>query len=1176
MRQLIKIFLVLLCAITAQAQATGGNGQGMAAGLEYEHGLTPTQPVSPYKGSVAIAVPLYSLTSSGITLPISLQYNSSGVKVENNRGGLVGLNWALQAGGTIIRLPRSRPDEFKNTNNPDSWGAGYMRIGAYCSSNPTYQICQVDRTVWNSVGTSLSYTPDVYGRFNRAFWVTHKRDGAPDDFMLSALGHNIKFMFSEAGEIFATEAVKIEYTLGLFRDPLQRHSYDDVITNWRVTLSDGTILVFGQPEATSVRAAYYDGWPQSASSSTMNKWMLTQVITAQGHNAFTLSYTPQIDDSSLCLADDHALTVSGIRPQFTWLCKASELNVSNYGGIQYLLTRIESKDQNISFAYQLLDYVRGSRLTSVQVNTRTGELLRKYDLTYVTPQTTGAWWLLLEQVKEQSADGNALNGKYRFEYNSQEIPYFNYRPFTSVAENTAGIDHWGYFNGIKSPYSSLTPDVSSIRLPTGNVLPTISGRSPDPVAMLAMSLKKMWLPTGGFIEYEFEPHDYSYVGNGLIKGSRITAGGLRIKSIRQHDSGTSSNDIVTSYDYSSLTNASLSSGVIDNEPVYTHTYTKTADAFSSAFSLSIHKSQPIQSTDIGYSVVTARRSDGGKTVYRFTTALDYPHSTYPLNGVGEYVQFIYNNQSVASQRRPHPFVKYPGRYDYMRGLALETTQYSADGDVTHHIINTYRAREICHLPAYGHHTIEGYFATNITPRDMVFTRIYSISLGAPQLTHSEERVYDMNSSSRSLLTTKTFNYNAINHRPSSVITQTGSELFTTRYYYPVDYTNSAANSAVWSMRTKHMLVQPVEVRTERNGKIIAGQLTEYDANGLPLSLYSLKAFTPLPSLSHLPASYLSNINLYSKQSAMTFAPGLFSPLSQFRPGGPAASVLWGRNGTHKIAEIIGPEVTESRQTQYAAWSNTTTLNSDGSLLFFNLPEDNEVDVSLTVRQTDATKYGKKPFTIRILNQDTYEWIHTEIFVNQSPGTPLYRRFRLAVPKGNYGIYCYYFGGGTYVSPMQVSASVDRIEVHRTAFHTSFEEEFGAISGNGQSKTGSRSHSGTYRVPLPAQPGTYQLSYWTKPINGGTWQYQQESIAVTSTIATTRTIGTAGLLLDEVRLQPTGSQMTTYTYHPVFGKTSETGPSGLSTYFEYDGLGRLKLVRNDRGDIVKAYQYHTIP
>lgn len=51
-------------------------------------------------------------------------------------------------------------------------------------------------------------------------------------------------------------------------------------------------------------------------------------------------------------------------------------------------------------------------------------------------------------------------------------------------------------------------------------------------------------------------------------------------------------------------------------------------------------------------------------------------------------------------------------------------------------------------------------------------------------------------------------------------------------------------------------------------------------------------------------------------------------------------------------------------------------------------------------------------------------------------------------------------------------------------------------------------------------------------------------------------------------------ISTQTYRPVVGVTSKIDPKGMATYYEYDGFGRLKNIRNDKENIVKSFKYST--
>lgn len=64
-----------------------------------------------------------------------------------------------------------------------------------------------------------------------------------------------------------------------------------------------------------------------------------------------------------------------------------------------------------------------------------------------------------------------------------------------------------------------------------------------------------------------------------------------------------------------------------------------------------------------------------------------------------------------------------------------------------------------------------------------------------------------------------------------------------------------------------------------------------------------------------------------------------------------------------------------------------------------------------------------------------------------------------------------------------------------------------------------------------------------------------------------------ILIDEVRLYPAKARLATINYAPLIGKTSECDVNGRITYYEYDGLGRLKTVRDENRHVLKAYEYN---
>lgn len=61
--------------------------------------------------------------------------------------------------------------------------------------------------------------------------------------------------------------------------------------------------------------------------------------------------------------------------------------------------------------------------------------------------------------------------------------------------------------------------------------------------------------------------------------------------------------------------------------------------------------------------------------------------------------------------------------------------------------------------------------------------------------------------------------------------------------------------------------------------------------------------------------------------------------------------------------------------------------------------------------------------------------------------------------------------------------------------------------------------------------------------------------------------------DDLRLHPSSAQMISYTHDPVLGITSTSDVNSRPTTYEYDGLGRLYLVKDEEGRILKKYCYN---
>ena len=153
----------------------------------------------------------------------------------------------------------------------------------------------------------------------------------------------------------------------------------------------------------------------------------------------------------------------------------------------------------------------------------------------------------------------------------------------------------------------------------------------------------------------------------------------------------------------------------------------------------------------------------------------------------------------------------------------------------------------------------------------------------------------------------------------------------------------------------------------------------------------------------------------------------------------------------------------------------------------------------------------------------------------------------------------------------------------------FEWKNGDASFHSDAHTGQRSYSGSEIVFKDLPAGRYLISCWAKQREGNSnltvyfsnpstaqeagtdWTYLEWTFNTENGISELP-IFSNGNLIDEVRIHPVGAQMTTYTYDPLIGVTSETDANNITTYYEYDNHNRLQLLKDQHKDIRQRYQY----
>jgi len=132
----------------------------------------------------------------------------------------------------------------------------------------------------------------------------------------------------------------------------------------------------------------------------------------------------------------------------------------------------------------------------------------------------------------------------------------------------------------------------------------------------------------------------------------------------------------------------------------------------------------------------------------------------------------------------------------------------------------------------------------------------------------------------------------------------------------------------------------------------------------------------------------------------------------------------------------------------------------------------------------------------------------------------------------------------------------------------------------QSLTGKYSFSGSLTKTVQ-HPGNYKITIWrhssgSATVNGqsgtlltdiGNWRLYEWNLTNVSAITVNANA------IDEIRLYPANASMVSFTYDPAIGKTSESDESNRIVFFEYDDFGRIRMIKDEKGNIVKRYEYN---
>lgn len=483
-------------------------------------------------GSPNISIPITSLSLNGYSLPISLNYSSTGIKVDEY-ASMCGMGWTLQSGGVISRTIMGKPDETRNTSN--------------CNLNT------LDFSTYYNNSTLLNFL-----RF--------APDKESDIFTYSFPGGSGKFIIGLDGN-----------PIQLARQNLKINVYNSGGQNGFVILTDdGTAYYFLDAETSNSRNPIGSNCEKNYETvGFKTSWYLSKIVLPSTNKQIIYYYdtrditfeaTITQTLSKVISSEDYQCT-SGTGPTGAACVLHSErfsTCISKQIVTSKFLNKIETSDgDKIEFFYDATlrtDLENGKRLSSIKVTNRDNLVLSNSYLygTYKSSITSGETIyhnnrLFLDKVVTKANLAGADSLVYSFNY----IDHGNLPSRISYAQ-----DWYGYYNG-KTNNPSLLPilstadvNYSNFNNGTGAVSVTFGDRSVDTVYAIKGLLNKINYPTGGYDTLIYRAARYldgtveKLAGGNTINKiiSYVRSGGKTLEKefiYRHKDTNTSSGLLIT-------------------------------------------------------------------------------------------------------------------------------------------------------------------------------------------------------------------------------------------------------------------------------------------------------------------------------------------------------------------------------------------------------------------------------------------------------------------------------------------------------------------------------------------------------------------------------------------------------------------------------------------------------
>ncbi len=474
--------------------------------------------VNMYTGVPTIALPLYTFKGRELSLPISLSYDASGIKVEQIATH-VGLGWSLNYGGVISRQVNGHPDDY--VGGSTGFHPQYKIYDTFTQTNAGYLASALHLLGTHTESGGASKAWEFYKKYK-----DQDIDYQPDTFSVSVNGLSGTIFVDYWDTSYSGPG---DYKAYLLEDPLVEVEYHmGSLGKFIVTDSSGNVYTFEQHEVTENTVSPPEDLADEYTVSYITAWYLTKMESANGFDTFTFTY--ETDDwnqeeeyNPLKQRELEYSPVTGNSCAFGNLKSIRSLGINDFTKEQVRPTKVSYSRDGSTFTDILKvrsstrnDLYNVKRITGLDIYDRihtvtTGNEILKVDFfnTSYFGSGTGAYDLRLKLDSLKVYRDNINDAKkYTFEYQSpQSVP---------PRLGSKKMDYWGYYNGQSNPNLAPWPmddynaDIALFEtdIPTDPGFGTnqLADRRPYFNYAKIGTLTSITYPTGGKTAYEYEEH----------------------------------------------------------------------------------------------------------------------------------------------------------------------------------------------------------------------------------------------------------------------------------------------------------------------------------------------------------------------------------------------------------------------------------------------------------------------------------------------------------------------------------------------------------------------------------------------------------------------------------------------------------------------------------------------